>query len=76
MNNIEFYKFGFNHYFIDNDNNVEGTIVLKEHNHFGEIYMSLSHLEFDDDDIDDAIKEAYHDYVFDNLYEVVNVGKI
>lgn len=76
MKNIEFYRFGSNHYFIDNDNDVEGTIILKEHEHFGETYMSLSHLEFDDDDIEDAIKEAYREYVSDNLYEVVNAGKI
>ena len=76
MNNIEFYRFGFNHYFIDNDNDIEGTIVLGKGQHDGESYEYLSHLEFDDDDIDDAIKEAYHNYIYDHIEEALNADQI
>ena len=72
MNNIEFYRFGDDHYFIDNDNDVEGKIILQ----FGVTYTVVSHIEFDQDDLEEAVEEAYLNYISDHVEDVVHADGI
>lgn len=76
MNNIEFYRFGFNHYFIDNDNDVEGKIILSYADHFGETHVGISHIEFDCDDLEEPVEDAYLEYIKEHIDDVVHADGI
>jgi hypothetical protein len=78
MDNIEIYKFNRSIYFIDNDNGVEGSIIVGYGNHGGEIYAYVSHVEFVDDSDDDvwALDEDYTNYFDKNIELVLNAKEL
>lgn len=72
MNNIEFYRFGDDHYFIDNDNDVQGKIILS----FGVTYTIVSYIEFDQDDLEEEVEQAYLNYISDHVEDAAHADGI
>jgi hypothetical protein len=78
MDNIEIYKSNRSIYFIDNDNGIEGSIIVGYGDHGGEIYAYVSHVEFVDDSDDDvwALDEDYTNYFDKNIELVLNAKEL
>lgn len=76
---LEVYRNNFKYYFTLEtiDETYDGEIVLGTGNHGGETYKYVSHIEFDDEELNDVETEALEKYFDDNLNEVVfNAPKI
>ena len=72
---LEFYRFGNGYYFIDNDTNVEGKIVIGEGNHGGETYAYVSHIEFDEE-LPETIEEEYEEYINNHIDDAISADPI
>jgi hypothetical protein len=74
--NIEIYRSNSSIYFVDNDSNIEGSIIIGYGKHFGETYPYISHVEFDqvdENNVDiDELDEDYTNYFEENIALVLN----
>lgn len=75
MESVEFYKFNNSYYLHDTDNGIEGEVILGTGSHGGEVYAYVSHVEFDFE-LDDLIREAYEDYAYDHIDEILDSKKL
>ncbi len=78
MENIEVYRFSNKVYFIDNDSEIEGVVVLGYGNHGGEVYPYVSHVEIDDykGATPDMWDEFYETYFEDRLDIILNANEL
>lgn len=77
---VGLYQSGGSYYFIlneDNDDFIEGEIVIGNGEHGGETYSHVSHVEFSsDDELDEVEQEEFETYLDNHLIKIFNSERI
>jgi hypothetical protein len=68
---MELYKSNRKYRFHDDECGIEGEIVMETINSGRDIYTQVSHIEFDDEENDDAYNQAHYTALFEDMIVAV-----